>query len=35
MQDSLNYVIKNIVTTPDDVKIEEVADETGTITYQV
>lgn len=35
MQDILNYVIKNIVTTPDDVKIEEVADETGTITYQV
>ncbi len=35
MQDILSYVIKNIVTTPDDVKIEEVVDETGTTTYQV
>lgn len=35
MQDILTYVIKNIVTTPDDVKIEEVVDETGTTTYQV
>lgn len=35
MQDILSYVIKNIVTTPDEVKIEEVVDETGTTTYQV
>ena len=35
MQDILSYVIKNIVTTPEDVKIEEVVDETGTTTYQV
>ena len=35
MQDILSYVIKNIVTTPDDVKIEEVVDETGTTTYLV
>lgn len=35
MQDILSYVIKNIVTTPDDVKIEEVVDETGTTTYMV
>ena len=35
MQDILSYVIKNIVTTPDDVKIEEAVDETGTTTYLV
>ncbi|MCE7897642.1 MAG: hypothetical protein DPW11_00095 [bacterium] len=35
MQDILSYVIKNIVTTPADVKIEEVIDETGTTTYLV
>jgi predicted RNA-binding protein YlqC (UPF0109 family) len=35
MQDILSYVIKNIVTTPDDVKIEETVDETGTTTYLV
>ncbi|GAB4027090.1 MAG: hypothetical protein Fur0011_4330 [Candidatus Microgenomates bacterium] len=35
MQDIISYVIKNIVTIPDDVKIEEVVDETGTTTYQV
>lgn len=35
MQDILSYFIKNIVTNPDDVKIEEVVDETGTTTYLV
>ena len=35
MQDTLIYILKNIVTTPDDVKVEELVDETGTTTYQV
>lgn len=35
MQDILSFVVKSIVTTPDEVKIEEVVDETGTTTYQV
>ncbi len=35
MLDMLTYVIKNIVTTPDDVKIEESVDETGTTIYTI
>ncbi len=35
MQDTLMFVIKNIVTVPDEVKIEESLDETGTTTYLV
>lgn len=33
MQDTLLFIIKNIVTVPDDVKVEESVDETGTTTY--
>lgn len=35
MLEVLNFVIKNIVTLPDDVKIDESVDETGTTTYLV
>lgn len=35
MQDTLIYILKNIVTMPDDVKVEESVDETGTTTYLV
>lgn len=35
MQDTLLFIIKNIVTLPDDVKIEESVDETGTTTYSL
>lgn len=35
MQEVLMFVIKNIVTVQDDVKIEETVDETGTTTYLV
>lgn len=35
MLDMLSYIIKNIVTLPDDVKVEESVDETGTTIYTV
>lgn len=35
MQDTLIFILKNIVTAPDDVKVEETVDETGTTNYVI
>lgn len=35
MQDMLLYIIKGIVTVPDQVKVEETVDETGTTNYVI
>lgn len=35
MQDTIAYIIKNIVTVPDEVQVEESVDETGTTTYSI
>lgn len=33
MQDTLVYILKNLVTVPDDVKVDESVDDTGTTLY--
>jgi uncharacterized protein len=35
MQDTLTFILKNIVTTPDDVSVVESVDETGTTNYSI